>query len=110
MNKTELVAAMADKTGLSKADSEKALKAFTETVTKALKKGGDIRTSDFTKVDKRDFTELDLKTKKAVILSRHPLTSYTLLPKSAEDKTLILKIKDYNRFWSTSDYLIIQTK
>ena len=77
---------------------------------RALKKGGDIRTSDFTKVDKRDFTELDLKTKKAVILSRHPLTSYTLLPKSAEDKTLILKIKDYNRFWSTSDYLIIQTK
>ena len=77
---------------------------------RALKKGGDIRTSDFTKVDKRDFTELDLKTKKAVILSRYPLTSYTLLPKSAEDKTLILKIKDYNRFWSTSDYLIIQTK
>ena len=77
---------------------------------KALKKGGDIRSSDFTKVDKRDFTELDLKTKKAVILSRHPLTSYTLLPKSAEDKTLVLKIKDYNRFWSTSDYLIIQTK
>lgn len=77
---------------------------------KALKKGGDIRSSDFTKVDKRDFTELDLKTKKAVILSRHPLTSYTLLPKSATDKTLVLKIKDYNRFWSTSDYLIIQTK
>ena len=77
---------------------------------RALKKGGDIRSSDFTKVDKRDFTELDLKTKKAVILSRHPLTSYTLLPKSAEDKTLVLKIKDYNRFWSTSDYLIIQTK
>ena len=77
---------------------------------RALKKGGDIRSSDFTKVDKRDFTELDLKTKKAVILSRHPLTSYTLLPKSAEDKTLVLKIKDFNRFWSTSDYLIIQTK
>lgn len=77
---------------------------------KALKKGGDVRTSDFTKVDKRDFTELALGTKKAVILSRHPLTSYTLLPKSAEDKNLVLKIKDYNKFWSTSDFLIIQTK
>lgn len=77
---------------------------------KALKKGGDIRTSDFTKVDKRDFTELALNTKKAIILSRHPLTSYTLLPKSAEDKNLVLKIKDYNKFWSTSDFLIIQTK
>lgn len=77
---------------------------------KALKKGGDIKSSDFTKVDKRDFTELALNSKKAVIISRHPLTSYTLLPKSAEDKTLVLKIKDYNKFWSTSDYLIIQTK
>lgn len=77
---------------------------------KALKKGGDIKSSDFTKVDKRDFTELALNTKKAVILSRHPLTSYTLLPKSAEDKNLVLKIKDYNKFWSTSDFLIIQTK
>ncbi|MBQ0157208.1 MAG: hypothetical protein KBT22_11655 [Bacteroidales bacterium] len=77
---------------------------------KALKKGGDIKSSDFTKVDKRDFTELALNTKKAVILSRHPLTSYTLLPKSTEDKNLVLKIKDYNKFWSTSDFLIIQTK
>ena len=77
---------------------------------KALKKGGDVRSSDFTKVDKRDFTELALNSKKAIIISRHPLTSYTLLPKSAEDKTLVLKIKDYNKFWSTSDYLIIQTK
>lgn len=77
---------------------------------KALKKGGDIKSSDFTKVDKRDFTEMALNTKKAIILSRHPLTSYTLLPKSAEDKNLVLKIKDYNKFWSQSDFLIIQTK
>ena len=39
MNKTELVAAMAEKAGLSKADSEKALKAFIETVTEAMKNG-----------------------------------------------------------------------
>ena len=37
MNKTELVAAIAEKAGLSKADSEKALKAFVETVTEAMK-------------------------------------------------------------------------
>jgi len=38
MNKTELVAAIAEEAGLSKKDAEKALKAFTETVTKQLKK------------------------------------------------------------------------
>ena len=38
MNKTELVAAMAEKTELSKKDSEKALKAFVDVVTAELKK------------------------------------------------------------------------
>ena len=39
MNKTELVAAMADQAGLSKKDAEKALKAFTDVVAEELKKG-----------------------------------------------------------------------
>ena len=39
MNKTELVAAIADKTELSKKDSEKALKAFIDVVGEELKKG-----------------------------------------------------------------------
>ena len=38
MNKTELIAAIADKAELSKKDSEKALKAFVEVVTEELKK------------------------------------------------------------------------
>ena len=38
MNKTELIDAMAKESGLSKKDSEKALKAFTDSVTAALKK------------------------------------------------------------------------
>ena len=47
MNKTELVAAMADQAGLSKKDSEKALKAFTDTVAKELKKGGKVQLVGF---------------------------------------------------------------
>ncbi|HKL03613.1 MAG TPA: HU family DNA-binding protein, partial [Cryomorphaceae bacterium] len=39
MNKAELVEAMASDAGLSKADSKKALDAFINTTTKALKKG-----------------------------------------------------------------------
>jgi DNA-binding protein HU-beta len=38
MNKTELVAAIADKADLSKKDAEAALKAFTDVVAEALKK------------------------------------------------------------------------
>ena len=43
MNKAELVDAIAEKTELSKKDSEKALKAFTEVVADELAKGGKIQ-------------------------------------------------------------------
>ena len=47
MNKTELVAAIADKAKISKKDAEAAVKAFTEVVTKELKKGGKIQLVGF---------------------------------------------------------------
>ena len=47
MNKTELVAAMADAAGLSKKDAEKALKAFTDVVAEELKKGEKIQLVGF---------------------------------------------------------------
>ena len=55
MNKAELVAAMADKAGLSKKDTEKALKAFTDVVAAQLKKGNKIALVGFGtfEVDKR---------------------------------------------------------
>jgi len=47
MNKTELIAAMADQAGLSKKDTEKALKAFTDVVADELKKGGKVQLVGF---------------------------------------------------------------
>ena len=47
MNKTELVAAIADEAGLSKKDAEKALKAFTDVVTEELKKGEKVQLVGF---------------------------------------------------------------
>ncbi|MFQ7574817.1 MAG: HU family DNA-binding protein [Lachnospira sp.] len=47
MNKTELVAAIAEKTELSKKDSEKALKAFIDVVSEELKKGEKIQLVGF---------------------------------------------------------------
>jgi DNA-binding protein HU-beta len=40
MNKTELIAAMANESGLSKADVKRALEGFLTVVSKELKKGG----------------------------------------------------------------------
>ncbi|MEG1458321.1 MAG: HU family DNA-binding protein [Acetivibrio sp.] len=47
MNKAELVAAIAERTELSKKDSEKALKAFIDVVTDELKKGEKIQLVGF---------------------------------------------------------------
>ena len=47
MNKTELIAAIADKADISKKDAEAALKALTETVTKELKKGEKVQIVGF---------------------------------------------------------------
>lgn len=47
MNRTELVAAMADKAGVSKKDAELVLKAFVETTTEALKNKDSIQLVGF---------------------------------------------------------------
>jgi len=47
MNKQELVSAMAEKAGLTKADSEKALNAFTASVADALGKGDSVQLVGF---------------------------------------------------------------
>ena len=47
MNKTELVEAMAKQAGISKKDAEAAVKAFTETITAALKKGDKVQLVGF---------------------------------------------------------------
>ena len=47
MNKTELVAAMAEQTNLSKKDAEAALKAFIDVVSEELKKGETVQLVGF---------------------------------------------------------------
>lgn len=47
MNKAELVAAIAKEAGLTKVDAEKALKAFTDTVSKELKKKNKVQLIGF---------------------------------------------------------------
>ena len=47
MNKTELVAAMAEQAGISKKDAEAALKAFTDVVASELKANGKVQLVGF---------------------------------------------------------------
>jgi DNA-binding protein HU-beta len=47
MNKTEMIAAIADKAELTKKDAEKALKAFTDTVAEELAKGEKVQLVGF---------------------------------------------------------------
>ena len=47
MNKTELIAAVAEKAEISKKDSEKALKAFIDVVTEPLKAGDKVQVVGF---------------------------------------------------------------
>ena len=65
MNKTELVMAMVEKTGLSKKDAEKALAAFTDVVAETLKKGDKIALVGFGTFEAR---------KRAARVGRNPQT------------------------------------
>ena len=47
MNKTELIAAVAEKAEISKKDAEKAIKAFTDAVAEELVKGGKVQLVGF---------------------------------------------------------------
>ena len=59
MNKTELIAAVAEKAELSKKDAEKAVKALTDTVAEALKAGDKVQLVGFGtfEVSERDARE-----------------------------------------------------
>ncbi|ACM59772.1 DNA-binding protein HU-beta [Caldicellulosiruptor bescii] len=57
MNKTELISAMAEKSGLTKKDAEKALNAFVDAVTEALSKGEKVQLVGFGSFEVRERAE-----------------------------------------------------
>jgi DNA-binding protein HU-beta len=78
MNKNELIAAVADITGLTKADADKAVDAVLDSITGALKKGDEVRLVGFGtfKVAKRAASE-----------GRNPRTGETIkIPASKRPK------------------------
>lgn len=54
MNKAELISSIAEKTGMSKKDAEKALNAFTESIEDALEKGEKVQLIGFGSFEVRE--------------------------------------------------------
>ncbi len=67
----------------------------------------EVPTEAFTKVDKRELSEITFEGKKITVLSAHPLESYTIVKK---DGQVTLQIVDQEAFWSVTKYLVMVTK
>ena len=65
-----------------------------------------IRNGLFTSADKRELDAIDINSKRARVLTKHPVNSYELRQKA--DKTYTLIIKNHNDFWSMSKYLLVR--
>lgn len=80
---------------------------------KILQKGDVLKSADFnkdyfTEIDIRTTKDINLYTKRAELLTSHPVDSYTFEKDSKGQ--LILKITNPNEFWSVSKYLVIQVR
>ncbi len=64
----------------------------------------DFNQDAFNKIDIRETTKFDLNSKKAAVVTPHPLDSYTLYGTKPVDS---LVVNNYYKFWSSSKYLVI---
>lgn len=67
---------------------------------------GDFEMSYFTPVDKRTLTALPLHSKKAKVMTNQPSDSYQIA--EGENGEKVLQITNPTRFWSTSNFLVVQ--
>lgn len=87
MNKAELVSAMAEKSGLTKAAAEKALNAFTAAITDSMKKGervGLVGFGSFSVSERSERTGRNPQTGKEIIIPAKKVVKF----KAGSDLTL----------------------
>lgn len=63
---------------------------------------------NFTDLDIRDTKTIPVNAKKAVLISEHPVASYSLVEENGQ--IAYLEIKDPQEFWRISKYAVIQVK
>lgn len=66
---------------------------------------GDYEKSYFTKADKRTLNEIQLHSKKANVMSKHPAGSYQIVDGPSGK---VLRIVNSTKFWEVSNYLIVK--
>ena len=66
----------------------------------------DLNTSNFTRVDIRNYNNIRLNSDDPKIMTQMPGGSYEL--KDNDDGTTTLRIKDTQLFWSVSKYLVVK--
>lgn len=67
----------------------------------------DFDASNFTRIDIRNFKELQLNSKSAKVITTHSTASYTLVEGDKEIEELV--IDNPNEFWKSSKYLVVLT-
>ena len=66
----------------------------------------DFDKSAFTQVDLRNVTSIPTNSKKAKVISSHPVDSYKMT--TGDDKNITIEITNPSKFWSVSKYLVVQ--
>ncbi len=66
---------------------------------------GDFEMSYFTKADRRTLNEIPLHSSKAQLMTNHPKDSYEIVD---HGNVKTLHIKDTNRFWEKSNFLVVK--
>lgn len=68
-----------------------------------------VKMSVFTRIDDiKELRQIETKSAKADVMSPHPTGSYTINNKNP--KNLVIEIKDPEKFWSVTRFLVIQKK
>lgn len=70
---------------------------------------GDFEKMHFTEIDTRQVTTIPVNSKKAKLVTHHPVGSYEW-EKSGSGKPQALTITDPEKFWATSRYLVVEVK
>lgn len=68
---------------------------------------GEFDQAFFTKADKRSLTRIPLYAKKAEVLTKQPKDSYVI---EDENGSKVLRITNAERFWKTTNYLVVKIK
>lgn len=71
---------------------------------KTLNKNADLQ--QFTELNQKENTTLLIRGKKASLITKHPVNSYTINP--GPQDMVELTIKDPGKFWSNSKYLVVE--